>query len=75
MKKILHWFVEGQTYFGKVLEKVWSSTNQTIVLFIQIQIQTLPPRMHHKWKEISAFACKTTNETSWGANSFSCSPI
>ena len=27
-----------------------------------IQIQTLPPSMHHKWKEIIDIVCKTTNK-------------
>ena len=30
-----------------------------MVLFIQIQ--TLPPSMHHKWKGIIDIACKETN--------------
>ena len=36
--------------------------NQNRLLFIQIQ--ALPPSMHHKWKEINDFVCKTTSRKS-----------
>ena len=43
----------------EVLEWVWLSRNQNRLPFIQIQ--TLPPSMHHKWKELIDIVCKTTN--------------
>ena len=36
---------------------VWPSMNQNRLLFIQTQ--TLPPHMHHKWKDINGILCKT----------------
>ena len=34
--------------------------------FLVIQNQTLPPSMHHMWKEITDIVCKTLNEISEG---------
>ena len=45
-----------------VLKRVWPSMNRSRLLLIQIQ--RLPPNMHHhKWKEIIDFVCKATSET------------
>ena len=55
----------------EVLKQVWSSINQTGLLFIQIQ--TLPPNMRHNWKEIIGLVwyAKTSNERSKGINCWS----
>jgi hypothetical protein len=45
--------------FQEVLHWVWPSMNWNRLLFIQSQ--TLPSRMHHKWKEIIGYICQTTN--------------
>ena len=52
----------------KVLIWAWPSMNWNRLPFIQVQ--TLPPSMHHKWKEIIDIVCKTTNGKSWGTNSW-----
>jgi hypothetical protein len=40
--------------------------NQNRLLFIQIQ--ALPPSMHHKWTGINDFVCITTSRKSQGTN-------
>ena len=52
MQNILYRLVECQTHFGmpRGAKLSWPSINQNKLLFIQIQ--TLSPSMHHKWKEI-----------------------
>ena len=53
--------VELTLVIQEVLKSLWPSNNWNRLLFIQIQ--TLPPRMHHqKWKDIIDFVCKSTNE-------------
>ena len=64
-KNNLHRFIEGQTHLG--IAKLGPAKNPNRLLFIQIQ--TLPPSMHHKWKESIDSACKTTNGKSYGTNS------
>jgi len=44
---------------AEVLKCAWPSMNRNMLLFNQIQ--TLPPSMHHKQKEIIDDVCKTTN--------------
>ena len=50
----------------EVLKWVLPSRNQNRLLFIRIQ--TLPPTIHHKWKESIDFVCKSTNGYSYGIN-------
>jgi len=48
----------------EVLKWVWPSTNRNWLLFIQSQ--TLPPSIHHNWKEITDVVYRTTNRNHGG---------
>ena len=50
MKHVLRRFIEVKLNLAcpEVLKRVWPSMNQNRLIFIQMQ--TLPPSMHHKWK-------------------------
>ena len=52
MKNSLYWFIAGQAHLAcqEVLKWVWLPMNRNKLLFVQIQ--TIPPSMHHGWKEI-----------------------
>ena len=72
-KKIIqgHHWLEQRTFYicslmvklilacQDMLKRVWPSAEQTWLLFIQTQ--TLPLSIHHRWKKIYWFVCKTTN--------------
>ena len=47
-----------------VPKSVWPTMNSNRLLFIQIQ--NLPPSIHHKWKEAIDILSKTTNENHTG---------
>jgi hypothetical protein len=55
MKNILYWVIEVKFILAcqEVPKGVQPSLDQNRLL--QIQIQTLPTSMHHKWKEIVDF--------------------
>jgi hypothetical protein len=61
-KTILYGFIEDRIQCKMSL--AWPLMNRNRFLFVQIQ--TLPPSMHHKWKEVTGFASKTTNGISEG---------
>ena len=61
MKNIPFWLIEGQTHLGMPRGARRSPSINWIILLL-IQVQILPPSMHHKWKKNMDFACKTTNE-------------
>jgi hypothetical protein len=59
-KYILYQFIEGQTHLACNQEDFGPPLSRIRLLFIQIQ--RLPPSMHHhEWKEIIDSVCKTTN--------------
>ena len=61
MKNILYWFIEDSIHFGMTrCSKMGLALNGPNRLLF-IQFQTLPPSMHHKWKEIIDSVCGTTN--------------
>lgn len=65
-KDNLYRFIECQTHFG-----ISRGAKMSLVVNeLFIQIQRLPPIMHHKWKEIYWYYMKTTNGNSTGANSW-----
>ena len=58
MMNILYPFIKGQTHIA-----ISRSAKVSLALkrLLFVQIQTLPPSMHHMWKEIIDIVCKTTN--------------
>ena len=61
MKNILYQFIEGQTHFGMPRGTKMSLTLNELLKVALHTIQTLPPSMHHKWKEFFGFLSKTTS--------------
>ena len=66
LQNILHWFIEGQIHSGISGDAKMSldSMNQNRLLFIQIQ--TLSPSMHHKFKEFIHNVCTQPMENRRG---------
>lgn len=51
---------EGETHFGMPGGAKMSLTLNALNWSL-IQIQTQSPSMHHRWKEIISFGCRTPN--------------
>jgi hypothetical protein len=51
--------MKGQTHFGMPRgAKMSLALNKTKIGCSSFKFKHLPPRMHHKWQEFIAFACK-----------------
>ena len=62
------WRVKLILVCQEVLKWVWLSMNRKRLLFIQIQ--TIPPTVHHKWKLSIEIVFRTTNKKSQGTHSW-----